>query len=134
MKSFGLFVLFAIAVSVATSKEIGSLSHLTKEVDRVLPAILIDVTSALDGEINDLVNGNSPLVSDLKDIIVELQAINQSLPAAVKPTARQIYSALRQLDDALHSGDFLSVQSLISKIMIKNNVLKTRFQNLMTPN
>lgn len=129
MKSFALFVLFAIAVSVATGKEIGSLPRLAKEVDRVLPAILIDVTSALDGEINDLVYGNSPLVSDLKEIIVELQAINQNLPAAVKPTSRQLYSALKQLDGALDSGDFLSVQSLISKIMIKNNVLKSRIEN-----
>lgn len=126
MKSFALFVLIAIAVSVATSKGIGSLSHLVKEVDRVVPAISIDVTSALDGEINDLVNGNSALVSDLKDIIVELEAINQSLPAAIKPTARQLYSLLKQLDDALQSGDFLSVQSLISKILIKNKVLKSR--------
>lgn len=132
MKSFGLFVLFAIAASVATGKETGSLSHLMEEVDRVVPAISIDVMSALDGEINELVNGNSPLVSDLKDIIAELQAINRSLPAELKPTARQLYLALHQLDDALDSGEFLRVQSLTSTILMKNNVLKTRFQHIIT--
>ena len=51
--------------------------------------------------------------------------INQSLPAEMKPTGEQLYSALIELDAALHSGDFLFVQTTVSTILMKNNVLKT---------
>lgn len=124
MKLFGVIALFAIALCVA-STEIESLSHLTKDIDRILPEISIDVTSALSGEINELVNGNSPLISDLKDIIVELKPIQQNLPDGLKSTAEEVFSELTQLDYALHSGDFMSVHPLIDAIHANNNVLKS---------
>lgn len=70
MKFLAFITLFAIALCVA-SAEIDSLLELTREIDRVLPQISMAVFSALNGEINDIVNGNSPLVSDLKNIINE---------------------------------------------------------------
>lgn len=124
MKLFGVIALFAIALCVA-STEIESLSHLTKDIDRVLPEISIDVTSALSGEINDLINGNSPLIGDLKDIIIELQSIQQNLPDRLKLTARKVFLELTQLNDSLNSGDFTTVHPLIAVILETNNVLKS---------
>lgn len=124
MKFFGVIALFAIALCVS-STEIESLSKLTIDIDRVLPEISIDVTSALSGEINDLVNGNSSLVGHLKDIIDELESIQQNLPDGLKSTAGKVFLELTQLNDALHSGDFISVHPLIAAILANNNMLKS---------
>lgn len=131
MKFFVVFVSFAIVFCVATSSSPFSaetFSQLTKEIDEIIRNISADVTTALGGEVNDLVMESSPLPGKLHDVIDKLHSMKRSIPSSFKVYTDQILIELKKLEGVLKSGDFLSVHPSIQTIHSFIVVLKTKIQ------
>lgn len=129
MKILVVFVSFVIAFSVATSHSQFStetFAQLTKEIDEIVRNISADVTTALSGEVNDLVMENSPIPGELHDVIDKLHSMKRSIPSALRVYTEQIYSELKKLEGVLKSGDFLSVHPIIQTAHSLIVVLKSK--------
>lgn len=118
MKFIVLFALCAVASSAGAQ----TLSQLTKEIDRVLPAISTEVTSVLGGEYNDIAKGTSPLLKDLKKLIKNYTDVN--VPGEVKSAAAKVLQGLKELDVALDSTTFPIVHDKIQSVLESNKILK----------
>lgn len=134
MKFFvAVFVSVVIALSVAgpLNGDIQALFQLTNDIDRVLPGIAIEVAEALNGESNDLVNGNSRFVKKFEDIIGKLHPIKKNLPDDLQPFAENVFSELNQLHELLQMGIFSHADRIIESAFKYNAELRAKINHEM---
>lgn len=128
MKLLIVFVSFVITLCAAASyshKNTETLVQLTERVTEIIRNISVDVTTALSGEVNDLVLDNSSLPGELHDVITKLQWIKRRVPNVLSTYIEQVYTELKKLESALKLGEFLNVHPIIQSTHSYVTILKS---------